>query len=241
MNYFRSVSMVLALAVLVAVASASPLEFCTGSTVNGYVSGNSWTTGGVTVTTAPGGPQCKTKSYVDPLPGGSVSGLGVSGATSGEIDNGETVTVDFLGSVNLESFEIIVFYNGSEFGDPQEQGFIDVWFAGGGGPVTYYFYADAPPATTTLTKNFGGTYTNISPMEEEDAGWFRFDNPFGSSNITKIRFTAANNPSASNNSDYALKNVLFTREATEEVPEPSTYALMGLGLLAVGYLKRRRA
>lgn len=240
MTKVKSVFLFLAVAVFAIAASASPIEFCTGSTINGHTSGNSWTTGGISVTTAPGNPQCKTKSYTDPV-SGSVSGLGVTGATSGEIDHQETVTLDFGGSVNLASFEIIVFYNGPEFGDPREKGFIDVWFASGGGPVQYYFYADAPPATTTLTKNFGGTYTNLSPMNDNGAGWFRFDNPFGDNNITKIRFTAANNPTASNNSDYALKSVLFTPGATEEIPEPSTYALMGLGLLAVGFLKRRMA
>ncbi|MCC6265168.1 MAG: PEP-CTERM sorting domain-containing protein [Bryobacterales bacterium] len=170
-----------------------------------------------------------------------VSGLGVSGKTGGEIDNGETVTLDFGGSVNLESFEIIVFYNGPEFGDPAEKGYLDVWFAAGGSPVTYWFQADAPPAETTLTTNLGGTHLNFSPMTEDNAGGFRFNNPFGSSNVTKLRYTAENNPNGTNNSDYALKSVTYTAGAEEQVPEPATFALMGLGLLAVGVLKRRRA
>ncbi len=239
MSKVRFFSILVAVFAVTLMVSANTVEFCTGSTVNGYVSGNTWTTGGISVTSAPGGPECKTQSSI--VPGGDVSGLGVSGKTGGEIDNGETVTLDFGGSVNLESFEIIVFYNGPEFGDPPEKGYLDVWFASGGSPVTYWFQADAPPATTTLTTNLGGTHANISPMTGDNAGWFSFNNPFGSLNVTKLRYTAENNPSGTNNSDYALKSVTYTAGAEEQVPEPATFALMGLGLLAVGVLKRRRA
>lgn len=175
----------------------------------------------------------------EPLPGGTVYGLGVSGKTPGEIDFDEFITLDFGGSVNVESFEVIVLFNGPEYGDPREKGFVDVWYAGGG-MATYYFQAAAQPSATGIVTNLGGTYANISPMDAVNAGWFRFDNPFGA-NVTRLRFTADNNPNGTENSDYALKNVLYTVAAIEEVPEPATFALMGLGLLALGFLKRRKA
>lgn len=241
MSKVRLFSIFLVALALSIAASANSVEFCTGSIVNGYVSGNSWTTGGIVMSTAPDTPDCKTSSYLDPLPGGSVTGLGVSGKTAGEIDYGEFVTLDFGGSVNLESFEITLLYNGPEFGDPAEGGYVDVWFTGALNPLTYYFQASPGPTTTTLLTDLGGSYTNISPMTGENAGWFRFDNPFGDRTITKLSFTAANNPNGTNNSDYSLKSVVYSVADVEQVPEPATYAMLGLGLLAVGFLKRRKA
>ena len=78
-------------------------------------------------------------------------------------------------------------------------------------------------------------------MTGENAGWFRFDNPFGDQTITKVSFTASNNPSATNNSDYALKGVDYSAGDVEQVPEPATVAMMGLGFLTAGFLKRRKA
>ncbi|MCZ2156719.1 MAG: PEP-CTERM sorting domain-containing protein [Bryobacterales bacterium] len=190
------------------------------------------------MTTAPGTPECKVQSSI--IPGGDVSGVGVSGKTPGEIDAGEALTVNFGGNVYLESFDIAAFYNGPEYDDPREQGFVTVWFADSA-QVTYWFWADPPAhSDSSLITNLGGTITNMSPMTGDNAGWFHFENPFGNRKISQLLFTAADTPSATNNSDYALKSLVFTSgDEDVVVPEPGTFAMLGLGLLAVGLMKRR--
>ncbi|MGE0407800.1 MAG: hypothetical protein AB7P23_00910, partial [Amphiplicatus sp.] len=44
-------------------------------------------------------------------------GLGVAGATGGEIDFGESLSVAFDVNAVLDAFRIVFFYNGPEFGD----------------------------------------------------------------------------------------------------------------------------
>ena len=83
-------------------------------------------------------------------------------------------------------------------------------------------------------------------MTDNGAGWFQFFNPFGDRAITQLRFTAENNPTLNqagkvlNNSDYALKSITFAPTNVEPIPEPATYALMGLGLLALSLYRKRR-
>ncbi|MDZ7638273.1 MAG: PEP-CTERM sorting domain-containing protein [Bryobacterales bacterium] len=255
---FRKISLfssVLALLFVVS-ASASPLNFCGGGS-DPAVNLGSYAYPGVTATAAGGANavfSCKTKDSV--IPGGNLYGLGVNGQgnTPGEIDSlngGESITFDFgPAGAGVEEFGVMVFYNGPEFGDPGEKGQVEVTFLAGGTAV-YFFQADADGdpnnnsdgVTNTVTSNLLGSYTVVSPFTENNAGAVQFTgNPFGGALIRSLKFTAIPvTGGTNNNSDYAISNLTFTGGATEEIPEPGTYAMMGLGLLAVGFLKRRAA
>lgn len=245
----RFFSLVLCTILCTMAGLALPIEFCDAGGTSGVIgyggSGNSWTNGGISITTDPRGPNCKSKSYTDPE-SGTVYGLGVSGGRTGdEIDFGESVLLDFGPGpgVFVNSFEIIVFFNGPEFTDPQEKGILEVVFANGG---LGNFYFEAVPNTTNqtgLTSNLAGVWTNLSPMTSAGAGWFRFvsDPSFADQAVRSLKFLSVDRPTTSNNSDYALKNIDFTTAVGEPIPEPTTYALMGLGLLGLAMMRRRKS
>lgn len=225
---------------LVSVAAfGAPLELCPDGSFIGAAAP------GVNITSS-NGFACKTQSYVIPTDGSPAYGLGTNAGTVGEIDPGQWLNFAFTnpGGVTLEAFDIMVFYNGTEFGDPLEKGSVTVTFADSS-ISTFYFTANAEPATTLTWTGFGDV-DNISPMTADNAGWFTFYNfPFGYEagfykKITNLKFEAIPQLGGTNNdSDYAVKSLLFTAENVE-VPEPTTYALMGLGLLGLAMMRRRR-
>lgn len=184
--------------------------------------------------------------------------VGVQGGrTGGEIDiNGqvsEKITVGFSPTVGIGALEIAFLYDGPEFGDFNEVAVITASNGAVGELIATYTSAagltafwdivtDAAPAVAV---------TNLSPaVDPGGAAVWRIVNPFGNVGLTSLAFTARNGVcgggaasptfTCNNQSDYSLYKI-ETVSAPQEVPEPSTYAMLLAGLAMLGFMVRRRA
>lgn len=188
------------------------------------------------------------------------TGLVILPGPSNEIDIGETLIGIGSRPFIVRSFTVGLLYDGPEWGDVQEEALVTATFAGGG-TVSYrlvneYLFnnpIDDPwgaAAAAWIGPYPTGTVTAIAasgPLPWEPGGtWgsssavFRVDLPFGSQPLTAISFTASPGTCAigacTNPSDYMLMELVV-----EVVPEPTTLALLGAGLVGLGFAARRRA
>lgn len=172
---------------------------------------------------------------------GGYTGVGISGGrTNDEIDLNETLTGTAVGGAfTLDYFTLGVLFDGPEYGDVQERAQVTAHLYGGGtltGILTNSFQTGTDIATWSRA---GASVFNLSPSTSSGGGVWRVSNPFGNVAITGLQFTAlpgtCGNGSCGNQSDYTLVNA-----SVRAVPETSTLALLGLGLLAIGLVKQRR-
>jgi hypothetical protein len=240
MNTSSSIKGLMTLALLAACGAAS------AGTVNGSDFSNN--TGGATLDgiafTAAGGSATFEKKAA-----GSFIGVGVKGATAGEIDVGEKITGTWTGPREVESFTLGLLYNGdrlrndgkAEYDDWAEIAKVSILQ----GSTWVHGLLRTTADDQIAQWSFGGTTVNVAAVldavTDKGAVW-KVADPFGPSLASGIRFEAKTSAlcvdwdsKCSNQSDYNLVQVV-----TAPVPEPGTYALMLAGLSAIGFVARRR-
>jgi hypothetical protein len=179
--------------------------------------------------------------------GNTWKGVGIAGGRTGdEIDIGESITGAFSSGVIMSAFQLMVLYDGPEFGDVSEKAKVTATLASGGslsGILEVKYDSVANPLFATWTGTGFGSLTNLSLAREQDAAVWRVFLPFGVNLISGIKFEALSGDfgvaPSTNQTDYALERMEFAR-TPNEIPEPSTYALMLAGLAMLGFMVRRR-
>jgi hypothetical protein len=191
-----------------------------------------------TFTSAPGNFQLKSGgvNLAD-----TITGVGISGATSGEIDRSEVLTGTFSKGVQFSSIRLGLLFDGPEYRDVNEVAQITAYWSAGGsdtfkltavGTNAAQWYSTSGTVGSSVASVGSGAVLNGT------GAWDIF-NPFGNRLVTKLSFTALTGTAASgcttcnNQSDYTLVSVTA-------VPEVETYALMLAGLGLMGTIARRR-
>jgi hypothetical protein len=171
--------------------------------------------------------------------------VGVGGRTGGEIDISETITGSFGSPVTVDRIQLKFLYDGPEFGDVQETATFKVGFADST-TSTYSFtalFGSAPSGSVSGMYSFAEGLNAVAltaSVDNSAQGAWSLLNPFGNRAVNSVVFSAAQGVCGSglrcsNQSDYAVRSI-----SVSPIPEPSTYALMLAGLIAVGFMSRRR-
>ena len=168
------------------------------------------------------------------------TGVGTQGATAGEIDIGEFITLTFATAKPIASFTLGLLFNGPEYNDVYEIAKITI-----NGTKVYTLTTGAVENLATWFDGVNSTAVNYisgAGTQSGEGGAITVVNPFGNLAIDSIKFEALAGASGglcgssglcTNQSDYNVVNVT-------PVPEPETYALMLAGLAAVAFVARRR-
>jgi len=161
-----------------------------------------------------------------------VTGVGVSGETSGEIDIGETITGIFSKGVQFSSIRLGLLFDGPEYNDVNEVAQITAFWTGGSTSITL-----TATGLNSAVLTGSGSFASVgSGAKSGGTGAWDIFNPFGNQKVEKVVFSSLKGIGCSgctNQTDYTLVSVTA-------VPEPESYAMMLAGLGLMGAIARRR-
>ena len=168
-----------------------------------------------------------------------VTGVGVDGGNSvvqGEIDNNEKITLtSSSGSYNLQNFTVAFLYAKGAFNDSVNE--FSLTSLVNGSSVAGYTVEVTSATTASITCSGTGctaaSVSNLSPGNGSGGGeWSIVLN--GPATFDSLIFSPANG-----GDNAALGDFAFVNATIAAVPEPSTWAMMLLGFLGVGFLAYR--
>jgi len=157
------------------------------------------------------------------------TGLGVAGgASGGEIDIGQKLSVSFSGSKILSDLTIGFLFDGPEFNDLKEIAAIKI-----NGTTEYKLTAIG---LTSATWTGLGSVSNLSPADSTGAGVWSILNPFGSMAITSLELYPLSSNPTGNESDFSL--VSFKTTSTSVPDGGATLGMLGIAMTGLALVRR---